>query len=101
MHKWEALAVTMVWEVRGARQKPRHRATAASVVTVSKESPSSSALSVNFIDVALRVGSRVAGVPETGPLSVDPGRGGPLSYAQACVLVGLEETPELQIVIAG
>src|SRR6516165_6637628 len=101
MHRWEALAVITVWEVRGARQNSRHRATAVSMVTASKERPSSSALAVRFIDASSRLGSRAAGVPEAGPLSVDAGRSGPLSYAQACVLVGLEETPELQVVVAG
>src|ERR1700741_4130560 len=101
MHKWEALAVITVWEVRGVRQNSRHRATAVSMVTASKERPSSSALPARFIDAPSRLGSRVAGVPEVGPLSLDSGRGGPLSHAQACVLVGLEETPELQVVVAG
>src|SRR6516162_5445158 len=100
MHRWEALAVITVWEVRGARQNTRHRATAVSRVTASKERPSSSALSMRFIDPSSRLGSRVAGAPEAGPLSVNPGRGSPLSDAQACVLVGSEETPELQVVVA-
>ena len=43
----------------------------------------------------------VAGVPEARPLSVDSIRGDPLSGAQACILVGSEEAPELQIVVAG
>jgi hypothetical protein len=35
---------------------------------------------------------------EAGPLGVDSRRGAPLSHAQACVLIGSEETPELEIV---
>ena len=42
----------------------------------------------------------MAGVPEVGPLGVDPGRGGPLAHAQAGVLVGAEEAPELEVVVA-
>ena len=43
----------------------------------------------------------MAGVPKAGPFSVDAGRGGLFSYVQACVLIGSEETPELQVVVAG
>src|SRR4051794_30958867 len=99
MHKWEALAVMTVWGVRGAPHSPRHRATAVSMVTVSKERPSSSAFSARFIDASSRPGSRVAGVPEVGPLGVDTGRGCPLADAQAGVLVGAEEAPELEVVV--
>src|SRR5260221_8085826 len=53
MHKWEALAVIIVWEVRGSRQNLRHRATAVSMVTASKERPSSSTLSLRIIDAAI------------------------------------------------
>src|SRR5262249_58726560 len=42
----------------------------------------------------------MAGMPEMGLLAVDPGRGGPLAHAQAGVLIGAEETPELEVVIA-
>ena len=52
MHRWEALAVMTVWEVRGARHSSRHRATAVSMVTASKVRPSSSAFSVRFIDAS-------------------------------------------------
>src|SRR6516225_10246082 len=45
-------------------------------------------------------GSRVAGMPEMGLLGVDPGRGGPLAHAQAGALVGTEEVPELEVVVA-
>ncbi|SRR5208282_3729781 len=104
MHKWEGLPVITVWEVRVAYQNSRHRATAVSMVTASKERPSGSAFSVHrctSTTPSARLGSRVGGVPEARPLSVHSGRGGPLSHAQACVLVGLEETPELQVVVAG
>ena len=45
-------------------------------------------------------GNRVAGVPDMGPLDVDPGSGGPLAHEQTSVLVGAEEPPELNIVVA-
>jgi hypothetical protein len=37
--------------------------------------------SARVIDVASRLGTRVAGVPEAGPFSVNSGRGGPLPQA--------------------
>src|SRR3974377_620820 len=100
MHRWEALAVITVWEAREALQNSRHRATAVSLVPGSKERPSSWAFSVRDIDASSRLGSRVVGVPEVIPLSVDTGRRGLLSDAQARVLVGLEETPKLQVIVA-
>ena len=51
--------------------------------------------SVRFIDASSGARSRVTGTPEMGPLGVDPGRSGPLAQAQAGVLIGAEETPEL------
>src|SRR5260370_26582584 len=100
MHKCDAFAVMIMWEVRGARHNSRHRATAVSMVTVSKERPNSSALSVRFIDASSRSGTRVAGMPESGPFRVDPGCGRPLAHAQTGVLVGSEEAPELEVVVA-
>ena len=57
------------WEVRGAKQNSRHRATALSMVTASKERPSSSGLS---IDTSSRLETRVAGVPKAGIGVDDP-----------------------------
>ena len=42
----------------------------------------------------------MVGVPKLGPLGIDPGRGGPLAHAQASVLVGAKEAPELGVVVA-
>jgi hypothetical protein len=39
-------------------------------------------------------------MPKLGSLGVDPGRGGPLAHAQAGVLVGAQEAPELEVVVA-
>src|SRR5512132_2877253 len=100
MHRWEALAVIIMWEARGARHSSRHRATAVSMVTVSKERPMSSALSVRFMDPSSELRSRVAGMPEVGPLGVDPSCGGPFPHAQAGVLVAAEVSPELEVLVA-
>jgi len=51
--------------------------------------------SVRFTDASSGARSGVTGTPEVGLLGVDPGRGGPLAHAQAGVLIGAEETPEL------
>jgi hypothetical protein len=40
----------------------------------------------------------VIGMPEAGALGRDLGRGGPLAHSQAGVLIGAEETPELEVV---
>jgi hypothetical protein len=48
--------------------------------------------------VGIRLG-RVAGAPELGPLGVDPSRSRPLAHTQARVLVGAEETPELEVIV--
>src|SRR5437763_10594357 len=89
------------WDVRGARHSSRHRATAVSMVTLSKERPSSWALWARLInDSPSGPECRVAGMPEVGPLGVDPRRGGPLAHAQAGVLIGTEEVPELEVVVA-
>jgi len=47
----------------------------------------------------LRFG-RVADAPELGPLGIDPSRGGPLAHAQAGMLVGAQEAPELEVIVA-
>src|SRR5215831_3194861 len=99
MQRWEALAVMTMWEARGARHSSRHRATAVSMVTVSKERPRSSALSVRFIDSS-ELRSLVADMPEVGPLGVYPSRGGPFPHAQAGVLIGAEVSPELEVLVA-
>ena len=39
-------------------------------------------------------------MPEVGPLGVNSGRGGPFAHAQAGVLVGAEEAPELEVFVA-
>src|SRR5690242_7184957 len=44
--------------------------------------------------------SRVSVMPEVGPLGVNTGGGGPLAHAQAGVLIGAEETPEFDVVVA-
>src|SRR5262249_14947800 len=100
MHKWEALAMMTVWEVRGPPHSSRQRATAFSMVTGSKERPSSSTLSMRFIDASSGSSSWVAGMPQAGALGVDPGGGCPLAQAQAGMLIGAEEAPELEIVVA-
>src|ERR1700680_2815304 len=87
-------------DARGAWQSSRQRATAASMVTESKERPNSSTLSACFIDASSGHGKPVACVPEGGALRVDSGRGGSLAHPQAGVLVGAKEAPELEIVIA-
>jgi hypothetical protein len=46
-------------------------------------------------------GSKVAGMPEVGPLGIDVGRHGPLAHAQTSVSVGTEIAPELEAVVAG
>ena len=51
---------------------------------------------VRFIDASS--GSRVIGMPEAGALGRDLGRVGPLAHSQAGVLIGAEETPELEVV---
>ena len=43
---------------------------------------------------------RMLGRQEHGALSVDMRRGGPLAHAQTGVLVGAEEFPEFEIVVA-
>src|SRR4026207_238516 len=100
MHRWDALMVMTMWEARGAWQSSRQRDTAASIVTVSKERPSNSALSARFIGPSSRPGSRVAGVPEMAPLGLDPGCGGSLAHSQTGMLVGAEKTPELEVIVA-
>src|ERR1700730_3354126 len=99
MQRGEAFAVMTMWEARGAWHSSRHRATAVSMVTASKERPSSSALSVRFIDPSRRT-RRVVGMPAVGPLGVNSGRGRPFAHAQAGVLVGAEELPELEVFVA-
>ena len=42
----------------------------------------------------------MADTPELGPLGIDPSRGGLLAHAQAGMLVGAEEAPELEVVVA-
>jgi hypothetical protein len=42
----------------------------------------------------------VAGSPEVGALGVDPSGSGLLAHAQAGVLVGMEEAPELDVIVA-
>ena len=44
--------------------------------------------------------SAVAGTPELGLLGIDPSRGGPLSHTQAGMLVGAEEAPKLEVIVA-
>ena len=41
----------------------------------------------------------MAGVPEAGPLGVDPRSGRPLSHAQAGMLVGAEKASEFEVVV--
>src|SRR5437762_2481672 len=98
MQRWDALAVMIVCDSRGARQRSTHRATAVSMVTTSKERPRSSAVSARFIEDRSIFGGRAAGVPGLRPFSVDSSRGSPLSHAQARVLVRSKEAPELRIV---
>ena len=66
MHRWKALAVMTMWEVRGARQNSRQRATAISIGTASKEMPSNSDFPVCIIDYSRITKSRVAGMLEAG-----------------------------------
>ena len=38
--------------------------------------------------------------PELGPLGIYPTRGGSLAHTQAGMLVGAEEVPELEVIVA-
>ena len=55
---------------------------------------------VHFVDASSGPGSRVAGMPEVGPLGVDPGSGRSLTHTQAGVLIRTQKAPELEVLVA-